>query len=230
MGEDRVGGSCCPVGGIRRRALAENLSARLSELCEAPQSREFSGSPHRNQVPPGPGADQLARIGDKAPPAKSRVVRIGRIPLRNENLIPLRDKQVRKRAKATIPDIPQTFDLTIERNISTDYTNGILGSKCWSATLGAGEGPMIQRPFVIFGLLAYVIAAACALLLESSFLPWQLLVALWVFWLVLVVLCIRSAPPPKRKAIWVLGSAVLLPKTTLSIILWLGWSISGFAP
>lgn len=90
---------------------------------------------------------------------------------------------------------------------------------------------MHLKAFLIAGSCAYAVGLVCLLLDWASVgAPISAFVLLWCSWLVAVLWCFVSAPVPKWKATWVLGSAALMYRTTESLFVWLLWSIGGFAP
>jgi hypothetical protein len=90
---------------------------------------------------------------------------------------------------------------------------------------------MRPKAFLVAGSCAYAVGLVCLLLDRASFYaPTSVLVLLWLSWLSALLWCLVSAPAPKWKATWVLGSVALMYRTTESLCVLLIWSIGGFAP
>lgn len=90
---------------------------------------------------------------------------------------------------------------------------------------------MRPKVFIVAGLSAYAVGLVC-LVLESADveIPTSALAAVWGGWFAAVLWCLASAPAPKWKGAWVIGSAVFMYRTTETLFVLLLWTIQGFSP
>jgi hypothetical protein len=86
-------------------------------------------------------------------------------------------------------------------------------------------------PGTFFGIVAYLVAGFC-FLIDWADLPFpkNSIVALWLVWLVSIVVSMAHVETPKWRSAWVLASGILMVRTTEIVLLVLFWTVTGFAP